>query len=160
MHVETRLRELGLTLPQPPKLPPNVHALFEWVRVRGNRAFVSGHAALKPDGTPAGPFGKVEVEVTVEQATESARQAAVAMLASLQRTLGDLDRVAAWLTVTAFVNAVSGSIQTTNVINGASSLLLELFGADAGQHARFAIGATALPLNTCVVIGAELEIAS
>jgi enamine deaminase RidA (YjgF/YER057c/UK114 family) len=66
---------------------------FSWVRVRGDRAYVSGHVPLNPDGSFAEPFGKVGAEVSEEEAYEAARLTALAALASLKRALGDLDRV-------------------------------------------------------------------
>jgi enamine deaminase RidA (YjgF/YER057c/UK114 family) len=158
VRIEQRLEELGLVLPEAAKVPPGIRVSFSWVRVRGDRAFVSGHGALAPDGSPAGPFGKVPNEVSLEEAQESARNTALSMLGSLKRTLGDLDRVTAWLTVNGMVNTEPGYGQTTNVINGFSDLIVGLYGDDAGQHARTAIGVTALPLNLCVVIAAEVEI--
>jgi hypothetical protein len=96
--------------------------------------------------------------VSLDEAQHSARLATLALLSSLKATLGDLDRIAAWLTVTGFVNADPGYAQTTTVLNPSSELLLQLYGAEAGSHARTAIGAAALPLNLPVVISAEVEI--
>ncbi len=158
--VQERLTALGLQLPPEPKLPPAFVIPFQWVRVRGQRAFVSGHGALSADGVPSGPFGRVPSEVSLEDAQASARAATLSMLASLQRTLGDLDRVAAWLTVSGFVNADPGYSQTTLVMNAASELLLDLFGDDAGSHARTGPGLTSLPFNVPVVLSAEVEIAA
>lgn len=79
------------------------------------------------------------------------------MLGSLQRELGDLDRVTAWLMVYGMVNAEPGYAQTTNAINGFSELILELYGPQIGQHARVAVGIVALPLNNAVTIAAEVE---
>jgi enamine deaminase RidA (YjgF/YER057c/UK114 family) len=158
MEIEQRLSELGLDLPSPMVLPPGVEIPFAWVRVRGDRAYISGHGALQPNGSPAGPFGKVPVTVSLEAAQQSAGLATLAMLASLRRALGDLDRVSAWLVVNGYVNAESGYAQTTVVLNPCSSLILELYG-DAGVHARTAIGVAALPLELPVVISAEVEIA-
>jgi hypothetical protein len=121
---------------------------------------VSGHGALAPDGTPLGPFGKVPSEVSLEAAQQSARATALSVLGSLQRALGDLDRVTAWLMVYGMVNADSGYPQTTNVINGFSDLIVELYGQQAGEHARIAVGMAALPLNVCVTIAAEVQIQS
>jgi hypothetical protein len=121
---------------------------------------LSGHGALAADGTPIGPFGKVPSEVPMEQARESARGAAVAMLGSLKRALGDLDRVTAWLMAYGMVNADPGYPETTNVANGFSDLILELYGEDAGHHARMAVGMATLPLNYCFLVGAEVEVAS
>ena len=157
--IERRLAELGLTLPAPVQLPPGVEIPFRWVRVRGNRAFVSGHGALTADGAPCGPFGKVPSEVSLEAAQDSARLATLAILATLQGELGGLDRVAAWLTVSGFVNADPGYAQTTMVMNPFSELIVDLYGPDAGAHARSAIGVGALPMNLPVIIAAEVEIA-
>ncbi len=158
MKIEQRLAELGLQLPPPAATPPGFKLSFAWVRLAGSRAFVSGHGALAPDGTVAGPFGKVPSEVSPEAAQQSARATALLVLGSLQRALGDLDRVTAWLMVHGMVNADPGYPQTTNVINGFSDLILELYGPEAGEHARTAVGMTALPLNLCVTIAAEVEI--
>ena len=160
MKIEQRLAELGLQLPAPAPAPPGFKFSFAWVRLAGSQAFVSGHGALAPDGTIAGPFGKVPSEVSLEAAQQSARATALSVLGSLQRALGDLDRVTAWLMVYGMVNADPGYPQTTNVINGFSDLILELYGQEAGEHARMAVGMAALPLNVCVTIAAEVQIHS
>jgi hypothetical protein len=113
MAIEERLNHLGLSLPDGPAMPQGLSIPFAWVRVRGGRAMVSGHGALTPDGSPAGPFGKVPGEVTLEEAQQSAVGALLAILSSLRVALGSLDRVAAWLMVNAFVNAEPGYRQTT-----------------------------------------------
>jgi enamine deaminase RidA (YjgF/YER057c/UK114 family) len=156
--IETRLVELGLTLPSSPKLPPGVTIPFEWVRVRGQRAFVSGHGPLAPDGKPAGPFGKVPSEVSLDAAQESARLTALAVLAGLKLAIGDLDRIVAWGMVNGFVNAEPGYAQTTLVLNPFSDLILDVFGADIGAHARTAIGVATVPLNLPLVVSAEVEL--
>ena len=158
MQVEARLAQLGLTLPEPLKTPANVRLPFTNVRVRGNRAFVAGHGPLNPDGSLAGPFGKVPTEVTPEQAQQSARLVCLAMLASLKRELGDLDRVTAWLRVFGMVNSTSEFNAHPGIINGCSDLLLTLYGPEAGQHARSAVGLASLPFNIPVEIEAEVEI--
>ncbi len=159
MDVERRLDELGLILPAPAALPAGVEIPFAWVRLRGNRAYVSGHGALAADGSPAGPFGKVPIEVTLEEAQHSARLATLAVLASLKTAIGDLDRVSAWLMVNGYVNAEPDYSQTTAVLNPCSDLIIDLYGPDTGSHARTAIGVAAVPLNLPVVISAEVEIA-
>ena len=118
------MEDLGLALPEPAKLPAGVLASFAWVRGYGDRVYVSGHGPLAPDGTPAGPFGKVGAEVSPEQGYEAARSTALSVLSSLKRELGDLDRVSAWLMVHGMVNAAPGFTQTTNVINGFSDLIV------------------------------------
>lgn len=159
MQIESRLAALGLVLPEAAKVPPNIKISFSWVRVRGNRAFISGHGPQNPDGSITGPYGKVGVDVSPEDAYQAARLAALAILGSLKRALGDLDRVTAWLMVHGMVNAIPGSSASTNAINGFSDLILELYGPEAGEHARTAVGMAALPLNLPVVVAAEVEIA-
>jgi enamine deaminase RidA (YjgF/YER057c/UK114 family) len=158
MQIETRLAQLRLVLPAPLQTPANVRLPFTNVRVRGNRAFVAGHGPLQPDGSLAGPFGKVPVEVSVDQAYQSARLVCLAMLASLKRELGDLDRIGAWLRVFGMVNSTPEFNAHPSVINGCSDLLLEVFGPEAGQHARSAVGLAALPFNIPVEIEAEVEL--
>jgi enamine deaminase RidA (YjgF/YER057c/UK114 family) len=157
--VRDRLSQLGLVLPEPPRMPPSMVTTFAWVRVSGRRVFASGHGAQNPDGSPAGPFGRVPDEVSVEQAQRSARLAALSVLASVERAIGDLDRIEAWLTVTGFVNAVAGYDKTTAVLNAFSETVLDVFGTTVGTHARTAIGVAALPLNLPVVVAAELQLA-
>ena len=157
--IEAKLRALGLVLPAAPKTPPEIKISFAWTRICGNRLYLAGHGPLAPDGSPLGPFGKVPTEVSLEAAQEAARTTALTMLASLKRALGDLDRVTAWLMVYGMVNAEPGYGQTTNVINGFSDLILELYGPDIGLHARTAVGVTALPLNNAVIIAAEIAFA-
>ena len=157
MRIEAKLDALGLILPEPMQTPPGMQLPFSWVRVRGNRAYISGHIALNPDGSIAEPLGKVGADVTAEQGYQSARLVALAHLASLKRALGDLDRVTAWLRVFAMVNVAPGFNQTPLVTNGYSDLILELYGPEVGTHARSSIGMM-LPLNAPVNCEAEVEI--
>lgn len=145
-------------MPPQPLLPKGVRIPFDWVRVIGDRCVLSGHGALGPHGAPAGPYGRVPSEVSPEAAQESARLAVLAMLSALREALGSLDRVRDWVSVSGFVNADPGYPQTTAVLNGASDLLLEIFG-EHGRHARTAIGVAALPLNLPVIMSAELLVA-
>lgn len=157
MKIEARLHELGLVLPEPVKAPQGVRLPFAFVRVRGNRAYVSGHGPQNPDGSIAGPFGKVGTDVSLDQAYQSARLVALAMLGSLKRELGDLDRITAWLRVFGMVNSAPGFNQQPSAINGFSDLIIELYGQDAGQHARSAVGMAELPFGMPVEIEAEVE---
>ncbi len=159
MQIEARLEELGLTLPQPLKAPPGVHLPFSWVRVRGNRAYISGHLPQNPDGSLAEPFGKVGADVSPEQAYQAARLTALAILGSLKRALGDLDRVTAWLRVFGMVNSAPGFTRQPSVINGFSDLIIEVYGPEVGGHARSAVGMAELPFGIPVEIEAEVEIA-
>ncbi len=156
-RIEAKLEALGLVLPAPLQVPPGMSMPFSWVRVRGNRAYISGHIAQNPDGSIAQPLGRVGAEVTIEQGYQSARLVALAHLGSLKRALGDLDRVSAWLRVFAMVNVAPGFNQTPRVTNGYSDLILELYGPDAGAHARSSIGMF-IPLNAPVNCEAEVEI--
>lgn len=102
--------------------------------------------------------GQVGADVTEEQAYDAARLTALAVLASLQRALGDLDRVTGWLRVFGMVNTAPGFTRTPAVINGFSDLILDLWGPEAGSHARSAIGVAALPFNLPVEIEAEVAV--
>ncbi len=156
--MEGKLQELGLALPGPTKTPTGLVLPFSWVRVREGRAYVSGHVPLNPDGTFSGPVGKVGAEVSEEEAYEAARLTALAVLASLKRALGDLDRVGAWLRVFGMVNSAPGFDRQPNVINGFSDLILKLYGPEVGDHARSAVGMAGLPLGMPVEVEAEVEI--
>lgn len=148
---------MGLVLPQPIKPPPGIELPFTWVRIYENRAYVSGHGPQNPDGSVAGPFGKVGATVTPEQAAEAARLAILSILASLKKELVDLDRITGWLIVNGMISVSAGFTNTTNVMTLCSQLLLELFGPDIGRHARTAIGVAQLPLDLPVVVAAEVS---
>jgi enamine deaminase RidA (YjgF/YER057c/UK114 family) len=159
MTIRKRIDDLGLTLPPPIVAPGGVRLPFEWVRVRGNRAYVSGHVPVSADGVLAKPLGKVGSDVTIEQGYQAARLTAVAVIASLDRALGDLERVTAWLRIFGMVNSAAGFRQQPLVINGFSDLILELWGPDRGAHARSAVGMAELPFGVPVEVEAEVEIA-
>ena len=160
MRIEKRLAELGLVLPDRMQLPPGAKLPFPWVRVHGDRAFVSGHGPLNADGSLAGPLGKVGAEVSQDEAYRAARLTGLAMLASLRWALGDLDRVTAWLRVFGMVNAAPGFTAMPAVINGFSDLVLEVWGEPAGSHARSAVGLAELPFNLPVELEAEVAISA
>jgi len=160
VRIEKRLAELGLVLPDRMQLPPGAKLPFPWVRVHGDRAFISGHGPLNADGSLAGPLGKVGAEVSQDEAYRAARLTGLAMLASLRRELGDLDRVTAWLRVFGMVNVAPGFRATPAVINGFSDLVLEVWGESAGAHARSAVGLAELPFNLPVELEAEVAIAT
>src|SRR5215472_5771607 len=158
MRIEQRLAELGLELPQPQRTPAGLELPFPWVRLWPGRAFVSGHGPLRPDGTLTPLLGKVGADLTEEQAYTAARDTALAMLASLRRALGDLDRVTGWLRVFGMVNTAPGFTRTPAVINGFSDLIVDLWGPDAGPHARSAIGVAELPFGIPVEVEAEVAV--
>jgi enamine deaminase RidA (YjgF/YER057c/UK114 family) len=158
-NIDRRLTELGITLPQPWTLPPGLTVPASLVRVRGKRVLVSGHVPINADGSVAGPFGRVGAEVSPEQGFQAARVALIGILASLKDKLGDLDRIAAWLRVYGMVAPAPGFTAFPAMMNGASSVIRDVFGPDIGDHARVAIGVGALPFNVPVEIEAELELA-
>ena len=156
--IESRLLELGLALPVPLQLPPGAKLSFPWVRIVGTRALVSGHGPTNPDGSLARPLGKVGAEVSEEQAHAAARLTALAILGSLQRELGSLDRIVAWTRVFGMVNSAPGFNRQPAVINGFSDLIVEVFGEERGAHARSAVGMAELPFGIPVEIEGEVEI--
>lgn len=154
--IERRLAELGLALPAPLQLPPGAVLPFPWIRVVGARALISGHGPTNADGSLARPLGKVGRDVTLEQAQAAARLAGLAILGSLQRELGDLDRIAAWCRVFGMVNSAPGFNRQPAVINGFTELVVDVFGRDIGAHARSAVGMAELPFDIPVEIEGEV----
>ena len=157
-QIEAKLAALGLVLPPPLKPPAGVVLPFRFVRVAGDRAFVSGHGPQAADGSVATPLGKLGRELTLEQGHAAARLVGMSILGSLQRALGDLDRVAAWLRVFGMVNSAPGFNRQPAVVNGFSELILELWGPAAGAHARSAVGMAELPFDIPVEIEAEVAL--
>ncbi len=157
-EIESKIEAQGLVLPEPIQVPAGVVLPFSWVRVRGDRAYVSGHIALNADGTIAEPLGKVGAELSPEEGYQAARLVGLAMLASLKRELGDLDRVGAWLRAFGMVNAAPGFDNYPVVINGFTELILDLYGPERGDHSRSAVGMGGLPFGTPVEVEAEVEI--
>jgi len=156
--VKNRLTTLGLVLPPPLKAPPGLLLPFEMVHIVGDRAIVSGHGPQGADGSFAQPLGKVGAELTEEQGYAAARLTALSVIASLDRALGDLDRIRGWVRVFGMVNSAPGFRRQPAVINGFSEVILEVFGADVGRHARSAVGLYELPFNIPVEVEAEVTI--
>ncbi|MDN5857084.1 MAG: RidA family protein [Pseudonocardia sp.] len=144
---ESRLRGLGLVLP-PQQQPAGCYCP---VVVDGTLALVSGHGPLPAD--VAGDTGRVGAEVGVLRARELARDAALHCLSSLRAAIGSLDRVGRVLRLAGMVCAVDGFVDHPAVIDGASELLLEVFG-ERGRHSRYAVGVASLPFG----IPVELEL--
>jgi YjgF/chorismate_mutase-like, putative endoribonuclease len=156
--VEERIRALGLALPPPIQPPAGVLLPFQFVRINGRRALISGHGPQNADGGIAQPLGKVGRELTVEQGYRAARLTALSILGSLKRAIGDLDRIGAWTRVFGMVNSAPGFAQQPSVINGFSDLILEVFGPTVGAHSRSAVGMAELPFNIPVEIEGEVEL--
>jgi len=136
-RIEDRLRELGLALPAPSAPVAN----YLPTKQSGNLLFVSGRvSALR---------GEVGTEITPEQAHTAARDTMLAMLANVRHDLEDLDRIKSIEQVRGFVRSTPAFTGQPAVIDGASDLLVALWG-DAGRHARTATGAAQLPFGACV----------
>jgi hypothetical protein len=157
-RIEERLKSMGLFLPPPARPPKGVVLPFQFVRIAGRRALISGHGPQNPDGTFAEPLGKLGRELTLEQGYAAARLTALSILGSLQRAIGDLDRIAAWVRVFGMVNSAPEFMQQPSVINGFSDLILDLFGPEIGAHSRSAVGMAELPFNIPVEIEGEVEL--
>jgi enamine deaminase RidA (YjgF/YER057c/UK114 family) len=156
--VDDRLHALGYVIPEPLQLPPGVTLPFPWVRVSGNRVLISGHGPTNADGSLAEPLGKVGSQVTQEQAYVAARLTGLAILGSLKRELGSLERIACWTRVFGMVNSAPGFNRQPAVINGFTDLILAVFGPQCGAHARSAVGMAELPFNIPVEIEGEVEL--
>src|SRR5689334_4032408 len=153
MRVESRLKELNITLPTP---PAPVASYVPYV-ISGNQVFVSGQVTIGAKGLEY--VGTVGKELSLEDGKAAARLCAINVIAQLKAACGgDLDRVKRVVKVTCFVNAVPGYAQHPEIANGASDLFVEVFG-DAGRHARAAVGAGSLPRNVATEVEAVIEIA-
>lgn len=158
MEIEAKLKDMGLVLPDAIKAPGGMKLPFSFVRIHEGYAYVSGHGPQNPDGSVAGPFGKVGTDVTIEQGYEAAKSVGLSILGSLKRELGDLDRIHAWLRLFGMVNCAQDFDKHPAVINGCSDLILELYGSGRGAHSRSAVGMSSLPFNIPVEIEAIVAI--
>jgi len=151
MSAEEKLSQLGIRLPAP---PAPVGAYVPAVR-SGKLVFTAGQ--LPPQVGALCPAGKVPTEVPLQAAASAARQACLNALAAVRVELGSLDAVKRVVRLNVFVNSAPGFTDQAKVANGASELLLEIFG-DAGRHTRCAIGAAELPLNSPVELDLIVEV--
>jgi enamine deaminase RidA (YjgF/YER057c/UK114 family) len=149
---EARLKALGIELPPSPK---PIASYVPSVRT-GNLVFLAGQGPVaggKPTVT-----GKVGADLTEEEGYKAARATTLILLAVLKAEIGSLDRVTRVVKVVGFVNSAPGFTRQPWVMNGASDLLVEIFG-DAGRHARSSVAANELPLNIPVEIEMIVEVA-
>lgn len=150
-RVDDRLAELNITLPEPRAPLANY---VPTVRT-GNLVFTAGQISVGPGVEVRGKLG---VDVSVEQGRLAARQCALNCLGALKAELGSLDRVLRIVRIAGYVNSGRGFDQQAQVMNGASDVLVEIFG-DAGRHARTAIGVAELPTNVAVEVDMLAEVA-
>lgn len=151
MGVEELLETRGLSLPP----PPQAVASYLPVRVSGSLAFVSGQIPMV-DGAMMHP-GHLGAEVSLEEGREAAARCALQALSALKASVGSLDRVVGIVQLSVFVASAPGFTDQPKVANGASDLLVELFG-DSGKHARAAVGVSELPLGASVEVALVVEI--
>jgi enamine deaminase RidA (YjgF/YER057c/UK114 family) len=152
MGAESRLKELGITLPRPTTPLANYVGA---VRV-GNLLFLSGHGPIR-DGAPSAR-GKLGRDLTVEQGYQAAREVGLALLATTRAALGSLDQVRRVVKVLGMVRSAEGFGDQPKVINGFSDLMVQVFGDAAGKHARSAVGMAELPMGIPVEIEMVLEV--
>lgn len=152
MQIEQKIAAMGVELIAPSAPLAN----FVQVQRAGSLLFVAGHLPRKPDGTVLYP-GKVGRDVTVEQGYDAARLSALNCLASIKDFIGDLDYVKQVLKLLVMVNADPEFDRHFVVANGASDLLVELYG-NSGRHARSAVGMGGLPRGSCVEVEMVVEV--
>ena len=150
--VESRLAELGITLPQPNAPVANY---VPFVR-SGNLVHISGQVSLDAGGGIRGVVGQ---DVDLEMAQKAARLCGLSLIAQMKAACdGDLDRVKRVVKLGGFIQAGPEFFEIPKVLNGASDLMVEVFG-DAGRHARSAVGVYRLPMNFAVEVDAVVEVA-
>lgn len=151
MTIEKRLRTLNITLPEPPEPAAN-YLTTKWV---GNLIYTSGQDARKNGDLMY--LGKLGKNLSVEEGHESAQQTILNCLGTLKAELGSLDRIKQFIKLTGYVNSTDDFIEQPQVINGASDLLVKIFGK-RGQHVRSAISTNSLPFGISVEIELIAEI--
>lgn len=150
--IESRLEELGVTLPEP-LVPPGT---FQLVKVHDGLAYIAGHGPF--DGPTPLVQGLVGRDLTVDEGYQAARLTGLSILASLKRELEDLDRVTQWIRAVGYVHCAPDFGQNATVVNGFSDLIVELWG-QAGRHARSAPGQGPSPLNVPIIVDAIAAVA-
>ena len=151
MKVEAKIEEMGIKLPTPATPVANY---VPAVRT-GNLVFLSGHGPVREDGSQI--TGKLGSDLSVEEGYEAAKRVAIGLLGSLKGLIGDLDKVTRIVKLLGMVNCDTTFKDQPKVINGASDLLVEVFG-DKGKHARSAVGMGSLPFNISVEIEMIVEV--
>ncbi len=151
--IEKKLGELGITLPVPAAPIANY---VGFVR-SGNTLVVSGQLCFGADGKLVAK-GKLGGGVSVEDGQQAARMCAINVLAQVKAALGDLDQVVRVVRLGGFINATPDFLDAPKVMNGASDLMVNVFG-DRGRHARTTVGVAVLPLDAAVEVEGTFEVA-
>ncbi len=149
--IDARLAELGIVLPSPPSPAANY---VPTVRT-GSLLVCSGQVSAAPGGQAV--KGKLGAELTLEQGQEAARICAINLIAQAKAALGDLDKIKRCVRLGGFINSTPTFAQLPLVMNGASDLMVEIFG-DAGRHARTTVGVAELPSDAAVEVEAIFEV--
>ena len=149
-QIEARLKELGIELPKAASPAANYVPYV----ISGNHIWVSGQVPVWNGELKF--IGKVGGDIDVDEAVQAARTCGLNIMAQAKAALGDLDRVTQIVKLVGFVNGAPGFINQPTVINGASDLMVEVFG-DKGKHARSAVGAGGLPFDVAVEVEAVIE---
>jgi enamine deaminase RidA (YjgF/YER057c/UK114 family) len=150
---EGKLKDLGIVLPTPPSPVANYVGA---VRI-GALLYISGQICFDTDGKLAAK-GQLGGSVSVEDGQKAARACAVNLLAQVKAALGDLDKVVRVVRLGGFINATPGFVDGPKVMNGASDLMVAVFG-DKGRHARTTVGVAALPVDAAVEVEGLFEVA-
>lgn len=153
--IEKRLNEMGYALPPPFVFPKNNRT---GCTQTGTLLLLSGHGLDLPKLDGVRQTGKFGTDISVEEGYATARAVALTMLATIKEHCGDLDRVKRVLRLFGMCNCTPDFTQMPQVIDGASDLFFELWGADYGKHARTAVGHVALPRGIAVEINGEFEL--
>ena len=158
MHtVEARLNRMGFTLPPPFAFPKKNRR--GCVRV-GNLLFVSGHGLALPALPQVRQTGRFGADISDEEGYATARAVMLTILATVKEAVGDLDHVRQVVRIFGMCNVTPDYIGMPQIIDGASDLVYELFGPDAGCHARTSVGMASLPRGIALEINAEFEVAN
>ena len=147
---ESRLAELGITLPEPMAAVANYVPFV----ITGSQLFVSGQVSVGPDGLVTGRLGE---DMSLEEGQAAARLCALNLIAQCKAAVSDLSRIKRVVKLGGFVNAHPDFVQIPQVINGCSDVMVDVFG-DAGRHARSAVSSPVLPLGVAVEVDGVFEI--
>lgn len=150
--VKERLAALRIVIPDAPKPLGN----FAPYLVDAGYLYISGQISIDPNGDVV--RGKIGQDIDLEQAIEAARFCGIGILARAQAAVGDLDKIGKLIKLGGFVNAVPDFSDHPKVVNGASDLMVDVFGSETANHVRFAVGSASLPANAAVEIEAVFRL--